>query len=160
MTVTDRCPFQARQPGVTSGACVHVLRQPRKRTLTASESWERLLPHGAGRLAVKERVGVFPMIIPVPYWSDGSTVIIATDAASALTAATHRSAVALQVEGTGPRRLDWWSVVIQGRADLLNPAEITLLVSPGDDTGTSRQRWVRIEVRRVMGESTQEAEIT
>ena len=82
------------------------------------------------------------MIIPVPYWSDGSTVIIATDAASALTAATHRSAVALQVEGTGPRRLDWWSVVIQGRADLLNPAEITLLESPCDDTGTSRQGWV------------------
>lgn len=119
------------------------------------------MPYGVGRLAVKERVGVFPMIIPVPYWLDGSTVIIATDAASALTAATHRSAVALQVEGTGPRRLDWWSVVIQGRADLLNPAEVTLLEFPGDDTGASRQRWVRIEVRRVMGESRQEcAEIT
>ena len=85
----------------------------------------------------------------------------ATDAASALTAATHRSAVALQIEGTGPRRLDWWSVVIQGRADLLNPAELTLLESPCDDTGTSRQRWVRIEVRRIVGQSAQEgAEVT
>ena len=43
---------------------------------------------------------------------------------------------------------------------MLNSAEITLLVSPGDDPGTSRQRWVRIEVRRVMGESRQERRLT
>jgi uncharacterized protein len=74
-----------------------------------------------GRLAYVDRGA--PTVVPVNHLVDGSTVVLRTLAGGKLDAALVGKPVAFQLDDHDPARGNGWSVVVRGRADLLEDDE-------------------------------------
>jgi uncharacterized protein len=74
-----------------------------------------------GRLAYVDRGA--PTVVPVNHLVDGSTVVMRTLAGGKLDAALVGKPVAFQLDDHDPARGTGWSVVVRGRADLLEDDE-------------------------------------
>ncbi|MFT6291387.1 MAG: nitroimidazol reductase NimA-like FMN-containing flavoprotein [Ilumatobacter sp.] len=90
----------------------------RTETLSGKACWERLRQTAVGRLAIQ--VDGAPDIFPINFVVDGLTLVFRTKAGTKLAGATLLNAVAFEIDGYEPRRGSAWSVVVKGRARLVD----------------------------------------
>lgn len=95
------------------------------------------------------------LVLPVNHVVDGQAIVFRTAAGSKLTAAERADIVTFEADDYDPRARSGWSVVINGRADLVyEDAEIQRLSGLGLcpwATGVERPFWVRIRPASVSG---------
>src|SRR5438270_11211318 len=84
------------------------------RELPSEECYRLLGTHEVGRLGVNAEH--YPLIIPVNYGLDGSTVVVRTHPGSILRAATHAN-VTFEVDDIDRRTRSGWSVLVRGTAE-------------------------------------------
>jgi uncharacterized protein len=106
-----------------------------------------------GRLAVADHGAYPPHIIPVNFIVDGDRVIFRTNAGLKFRLSVlAEHSVSFEVDEVDAQGHMAWSVVVQGRAELLNADDVAALASwlrpwaPGD-----RTQWVRIVPYTVTG---------
>lgn len=121
--------------------------------LTLAESLALLRSRPLGRLAYTEAGA--PAIVPVNYLVDGSVVVLrALEGAKVDTAVMGRP-VAFEVDDHDPARGTGWSVVVHGRAMLIDDAERIAGYAAELDTWAvtddSRATWIRIIADQVTG---------
>lgn len=106
-----------------------------------------------GRLAYIEAGA--PVVVPVNHVLDGSSVIIRTVLGGKLDAAIVGQPVAFQLDDHDAARGTGWSVLVKGRAVLVDDEDRTgryaealdsWAVQPGDDTA-----WIRVVADEVSG---------
>jgi len=86
-------------------------------SLTESECWSLLREAAVGRLAVA--VGDRPDVFPVNHLIDGNSIVFRSAAGTKLAAAVLGRAVAFEVDGYDPELGEAWSVVVKGKAHLI-----------------------------------------
>ncbi len=100
------------------------------------------------RLGVAEP-GLAPLIVPVNFVVDDETVVFRSDWGTKLEL-LRQYPVSLQADEFDQLHHTGWSVLLQGPAHEVDPAELDHLVihtwAPGE-----RERWVRIEPTQVSG---------
>lgn len=109
-----------------------------------------------GRLAYMS--GGAPVVVPVNHLVDGGGVVFRTLAGGKLDAAVVGHPVAFQVDEHDPARGTGWSVLIRGRADLVEDDRIqryaeeldSWAIADGDEAA-----WVRISPDEVSGRRLQ-----
>lgn len=90
--------------------------------LTTSECWARLRETRMGRVAVT--VGALPVILPVFFVVDGTSILFRTAARTKLAGAASDAVVAFECDGYDPVTSAGWSVVVQGLArPVVDPAQ-------------------------------------
>jgi uncharacterized protein len=118
--------------------------------------------HMFGRLAFMDHVGVLPMIIPVNYMLVGDRITFRTGEGSKLGNALREEPVAFEVDGLDPADRTGWSVVVRGRATIVNDTvELASLWdarlqpwAPG-----TKPHYVRIEARHITGRRIRQPQI-
>jgi len=121
--------------------------------LLAPEECEQLLAQrNVGRVGVS--VGALPVVLPVNYAMLDGDVVIRTGAGTKLDAALAGCVVAFEIDHVDPFYHEGWSVLVQGRATVINdPAQVDAARrlplrpwAPG-----SRDRYVRIPAEVISG---------
>ncbi len=106
-----------------------------------------------GRLAYVEAGG--PVVVPVNHTVDGSTVVLRTVVGGKLDAALVGQPVAFQLDDHDPSRGTGWSVLVQGRAELLEDEERIARYEQELDSWAIEEgheaAWVRIVADEVSG---------
>jgi nitroimidazol reductase NimA-like FMN-containing flavoprotein (pyridoxamine 5'-phosphate oxidase superfamily) len=106
-----------------------------------------------GRLAYVEAGQ--PVVVPVNHLVDGSTVVLRTLAGGKLDRALVDAPVAFQLDDHDPSRGTGWSVLVRGRAEILDDEErIQRLTAELDSwaiTDTEGATWIRIVADDVSG---------
>ncbi len=106
-----------------------------------------------GRLAYVDAGS--PVVVPVNHLVDGSTVVLRTTSGGKLDAAIVGRAVAFQLDDHDPVRGTGWSVLVQGRADLVDDPRQqaryaeeleSWLLGDGEEAA-----WIRIDADQVSG---------
>ena len=125
--------------------------------LTFAQCLSLLRSRALGRLAYLDR-GV-PSVVPVNHIVDGNSVVMRTLAGGKLDAALVGQPVAFQLDDHDPVRGTGWSVLVRGRADLLeDPERIARLEDDLEswaiDEGTE-VAWIRILADEVSGRRLQ-----
>ncbi|MEV7180111.1 pyridoxamine 5'-phosphate oxidase family protein [Kitasatospora sp. NPDC093679] len=120
--------------------------------LTEQECWDRLGTHGVGRLALPgER---FPLVLPVNYTVDGTTVAYRTADFGAAAAAVG-DGVAFEVDRIDEHRSSGWSVLLGGRAERVQDPEAErrlVELAVGEPwAGGHRALWIRVVPETVTG---------
>ena len=122
--------------------------------IPAAECYELLASHELGRIGLV--VDGYPLILPVNYALDGTTVVIRTDSPSILHGAEHAN-VTFEVDEVDRRTRSGWSVLVRGQAEEVGEAhryelvERTLMAdvqpwAPGD-----RGHWIRVIPHAISG---------
>jgi nitroimidazol reductase NimA-like FMN-containing flavoprotein (pyridoxamine 5'-phosphate oxidase superfamily) len=91
--------------------------QDQVRHLTESECWTLLRSVDVGRLAVA--IGDHPDLFPVNHFVDGNSIVFRSAAGTKLAASVLGRAVAFEVDGYDGDDGEAWSVVLKGRARLI-----------------------------------------
>lgn len=120
--------------------------------LSAAECSELLAQQSVGRVGIS--VGALPVVLPVNYAMLDGDVVIRTGEGSKLDAALARAVVAFEVDHVDPIYHEGWSVLVQGRAAVLErPDEVEraalLPLRPWAPGG--RDRYVRIPTEIISG---------
>ena len=116
--------------------------------LTEQECLELLASRSVGRLAYVARAGV-PDVVPVNYVLRDGAVVLRTGPGPKLQAAERRELVAFEVDHVDEQTRTGWSVVVHGRASVLEdepaagapepwasgPREQLVLITPRRTTG-------------------------
>jgi len=105
-----------------------------------------------GRLAYLDAGG--PSIVPVNHVVDGSTVVIRSLDGGKLGAAIFERPVAFELDDLDPATRTGWSVVVRGRAEVVDDAEAGRLAADLDSWAVqpgARTTWVRIVADEVSG---------
>ena len=89
---------------------------PSTRMLTADECYALLATQEIGRLGVNAEH--HPLIFPVNFGLDGTTVVIRTQEGTKLAAAEHAN-VSFEVDEIDRRTRSGWSVLVRGQAERL-----------------------------------------
>lgn len=106
-----------------SGEAMAVSNRDMDRTTEGTEildddaCWDRLRTTSVGRLAVDN--GGQPDIFPINYVVDDKSIVFRTKAGTKLAASVLLQRVAFEIDGYEPSDGDAWSVVIKGRARLI-----------------------------------------
>lgn len=118
------------------------------------EACLRLIAHEqVGRVAFVADGEV--VVLPVNHIMDGHAITFRSAAGSKLSAAVNEDAVAFEVDGHDPETRTGWSVLVNGKAEVVTAWEDTArlertgLVSWAD--GVDRPHWVRIRPDSVTG---------
>lgn len=122
--------------------------------LAESECRALLETHHFGRVAVVEKAGGPPMIMPLNYLVHAEAVVVRTDARSGLGNALRDAPVSFEIDGTDQLQRTGWSVVVSGRAqEIVDPGELEELHqtplqpwAPGD-----RSQYIKITPELVTG---------
>ena len=121
--------------------------------LTLAESLALLRSRPLGRLAYLEAGA--PAIIPVNYLVDGSTIVIRALEGGKVDTAVLGAPVAFEVDDHDPARGAGWSVVVHGRALLIDePERVARYAAELDSwavTDDSRTTWIRILADQITG---------
>ena len=129
-------------------------REPVLAVLSEDECYALLATAEIGRLAVNAEDR--PLVFPVNFGLDGTTIVIRTHPGTKLAAAEHAK-VSFEVDDLDPRTRSGWSVLVLGTAEPLTGAEGAAVVldtlavgvrpwAPGD-YGT----WVRLTPEGISG---------
>ncbi len=94
-----------------------MITQPGIEVLSDEECWQLLERTSVGRLAVD--VGGQPDIFPINYLVDDGTLVFRSGAGTKLAAAVLMHHIAFEIDGYEPDAHTAWSVIIKGRADLI-----------------------------------------
>lgn len=120
------------------------------RELDDTECRELLTTHRNGRVAWCEPAG--PVVLPVSYRFDGEHVLFRTSPHSELARHFAAGPVAFQVDSHDDPSHTGWSVLVRGRAELLDWDE---LPDDGDRpepwADGSRNAYIRIDAERLTG---------
>jgi nitroimidazol reductase NimA-like FMN-containing flavoprotein (pyridoxamine 5'-phosphate oxidase superfamily) len=87
------------------------------RHLTESECWSLLRSVDVGRLAVA--IGDHPDLFPINHFVDGNSIVFRSAAGTKLAASVLGRSVAFEVDGYDADDGEAWSVVVKGRARLV-----------------------------------------
>jgi len=99
---------------------------PTMRDLPTEECFRLLGTHEIGRLGVNAEH--YPLIIPVNYGLDGTTIVIRTHPGTTLAAAEHAN-VTFEVDDIDRRTRGGWSVLVRGQAEEVGPEHRADLVT-------------------------------
>jgi uncharacterized protein len=125
--------------------------------LTFAQCLSLLRSRALGRLAYLD--GGVPSVVPVNHLVDGNTVVMRTMAGGKLDAALVGQPVAFQLDDHDPVRGTGWSVLVRGRADLLeDPERIARLENDLESWAIadgSEAAWIRILADEVSGRRLQ-----
>ncbi|MFU8840232.1 MAG: pyridoxamine 5'-phosphate oxidase family protein [Nitriliruptoraceae bacterium] len=98
-----------------------------------------------------------PVVVPVNHLVDGATVVLRTVAGGKLDAGIAGETVAFQLDDHDPARGTGWSVLVQGRAEVVDDPELlaryrdkldSWAIADGEGEGVS---WLRIVPDEVSG---------
>ena len=89
-------------------------RDPTMQVIPTDECYRLLATHELGRLGVVAEH--YPLIIPVNYGLDGTTIVIRTHPGTTLSAAAHAN-VTFEVDEIDRRSRTGWSVLVRGLAE-------------------------------------------
>lgn len=124
------------------------------RVLPADECYRLLGTHEIGRVALHaER---WPLVLPVNYALDGTTVVIRTHAGAILRAAEHAN-VTFEVDDIDRRTRSGWSVLVHGQAEEVGAGHRDELVARTRATGVEpwapgdKGHWLRIIPHEISG---------
>ena len=124
------------------------------RVLPAAECYRLLGTHEIGRLALHaER---WPLVLPVNYALDGTTVVIRTHAGTILHAAEHAN-VTFEVDDIDRRTRSGWSVLVHGSAEEVGDGHRRELVARTKAAGVvtwapgDKGHWLRIIPHEISG---------
>jgi nitroimidazol reductase NimA-like FMN-containing flavoprotein (pyridoxamine 5'-phosphate oxidase superfamily) len=122
--------------------------------LSRTECLDLLARSHLGRLAFIDRVGVFPIIVPVNYLVHDGSVVFRTGPGAKLAAAVRGADVAFEVDEADDVERTGWSVLVRGTAEeILDPDELAELEhhhlqpqAPGD-----KRHYVGVDIDLVTG---------
>jgi uncharacterized protein len=127
---------------------------PTMRVLPAAECYRLLGTHEIGRVGLNaERC---PLVFPVNYALDGTTVVIRTHAGTILRAAEHAN-VTFEVDDIDRRTRSGWSVLVHGQAEEVGEGHRAELVAATQATGVEpwapgdKGHWLRIIPHEISG---------
>jgi len=122
--------------------------------IPADECYRLLGTHEIGRLGLNAEH--FPMIVPVNYAMDGTTIVIRTQAGTMLAAAQHAN-VAFEVDEVDRRTRSGWSVLVRALAEEVGERHRDDLVARTRATGVEpwapgeRGHWLRLIPQEISG---------
>jgi len=122
--------------------------------LSADECYRLLGTHEVGRLGVNAEH--YPLVIPVNYGLDGTTIVIRTHPGTVLRAASHAN-VTFEVDDIDRRTRSGWSVLARGLAEEVGDGHHEDLVARTHAAGTApgapghHGSWLRLIVHHVTG---------
>ena len=126
--------------------------RPALLTLTETECWDLVGPHGVGRIAVDAEPA--PLVFPVNYTVDAHTVVYRTRAGGAAEPANGRP-VAFEVDRIDDRLSEGWSVLVTGTAEHVEDEEtarhLAAVEGGGPWAGGARPQWIRVRPGAVSG---------
>jgi nitroimidazol reductase NimA-like FMN-containing flavoprotein (pyridoxamine 5'-phosphate oxidase superfamily) len=114
--------------------------------------WELLESTALGRVAIATPSGA--EIVPVNFVVDGAHLLFRTAPGRKFTALVENPNVALEIDGVDGQRSAAFSVIVKGRAEVLDlAADIEAAEALGlrPWTATAKLRWVRIRAHEVTG---------
>ena len=123
-------------------------------TLDADECYRLLRTHEIGRLGVNAEH--HPLIFPVNYAMDGTTIVVRTSPGTKLSAAAGKN-VTFEVDDIDRRTRSGWSVLVRGQAEEVGEEHRPGLVARTYATGVEpwapgeHGHWVRIIPHFVSG---------
>jgi nitroimidazol reductase NimA-like FMN-containing flavoprotein (pyridoxamine 5'-phosphate oxidase superfamily) len=123
-------------------------------TIPADECYRLLATQEIGRIGVNAEH--YPLIFPVNYALDGTTLVIRTRPGTLLHAAEHAN-VTFEVDEIDRRARSGWSVLVRGQAEQIGEEHREELVQRTRATGVEpwapgeHGSWVRIIVHDVTG---------
>lgn len=118
--------------------------------MTEQECWHQMSALALGRLATS--VDAKPDIFPVNFVVQRRTILIRTASGSKLSAVSNNPWVAFEVDDHDVER--GWSVVVHGRAELLEYAADIALAEKAQVlpwTATAKPRFIRIDPTQISG---------
>ena len=124
------------------------------REIAVEECYRLLATQEVGRLGVNAEH--YPLIIPVNYGVDGSTIVIRTHPGATLTAAAHAN-VTFEVDQIDRHSRSGWSVLARGLAEEVTEGHRAELVARTHSTGVEpwapgeHGRWLRLIVHHITG---------
>jgi nitroimidazol reductase NimA-like FMN-containing flavoprotein (pyridoxamine 5'-phosphate oxidase superfamily) len=127
---------------------------PTLQELTTDECHRLLASHEIGRLAVNAEH--HPLVFPVNYAVDGTTIVIRTSPGTKLAAAQHAN-VTFEVDEIDRRTRSGWSVLVRGVAEEVGPEHRADLVARTHASGVQpwapgeHGRWLRVIPTSVTG---------
>jgi nitroimidazol reductase NimA-like FMN-containing flavoprotein (pyridoxamine 5'-phosphate oxidase superfamily) len=139
-------PAETNPTGAQSHATMEVI--------PTEECYRLLATHEIGRIGVNAEH--YPLIFPVNYGLDGTTVVIRTRPGTILRAAEHAN-VTFEVDEIDRRTRSGWSVLVRGQAEEVGLEHRAELVSRTHGTGVQpwapgeHGSWLRLIVHDVSG---------
>lgn len=118
--------------------------------LDARECWALLRSRVVGRFVYVAREGT-PDVVPVNYALEGRDLLIRSGSGPKLQAAERGDQVAFEVDDLDEVTRAGWSVVVYGRASVVQPAEHLDATMPTAWAGGPRDHLLRIRPRRLTG---------
>jgi nitroimidazol reductase NimA-like FMN-containing flavoprotein (pyridoxamine 5'-phosphate oxidase superfamily) len=122
--------------------------------IPAQECYRLLATQEIGRIGVNAEH--YPLVLPVNYALDGTTVVIRTGGGTILQAAEHAN-VTFQVDEIDRRTRSGWSVLVRGQAEQVGEAHRDELVASTRATGVEpwapgeRGNWLRLIPHDISG---------
>ena len=122
--------------------------------LPPTECYRLLATHEVGRLGVNAEH--YPLVIPVNYGLDGTTIVVRTHPGPVLRAASHAN-VTFEVDDVDRRTRSGWSVLVRGLAEEVTEGHSQGLVARTHASGTQpwapgeHGSWLRIIAHHVTG---------
>jgi nitroimidazol reductase NimA-like FMN-containing flavoprotein (pyridoxamine 5'-phosphate oxidase superfamily) len=123
-------------------------------TLPTDECYRLLATHEIGRIGINAEH--YPLILPVNYAVDGTTLVIRTHPGTILRAAEHAN-VTFEVDEIDRATRSGWSVLVRGQAEEVGPEHREEIVSRTLATGVApwapgeHGHWVRLIVHDISG---------
>jgi nitroimidazol reductase NimA-like FMN-containing flavoprotein (pyridoxamine 5'-phosphate oxidase superfamily) len=130
--------------------------------LSPEECWALLATQPVGRVAVI--VGHYPLVFPVNYTLDETTIVYRTGVGTKLHS-VHRSNVTFEVDEIDTQHRRGWSVMVKGVAQELSPKRDRRAISRAELTGATpwapgdRSHLIRIVADQVTGRRIRPAEL-
>ena len=138
-----------RAPGIGRAT-----RRPRLIDLGPEQSWSRLGSAGVGRIVFDSDDG--PVALPVNYAASNESILVRTAEDSPIAQIASNSKVSFEVDHIDDAMSAGWSVLIYANCEQLDAAEAERIaegVSLLPWAGGSREHWLRLHVRSIVGRS-------
>jgi nitroimidazol reductase NimA-like FMN-containing flavoprotein (pyridoxamine 5'-phosphate oxidase superfamily) len=127
---------------------------PEMHVIPADECYRLLGTHEFGRIGVV--AGNYPLILPVNYRLDGTTVVFRTHPGTILQAAEHAN-VTFEVDEIDRASRSGWSVLVRATAEEVGPEHRADLMARTEQTGVEpwapgdKGHWVRLITHEISG---------
>ena len=129
-------------------------REATMQVIHADECYRLLATHEIGRIGVNAEH--HPLIFPVNYAMDGTTIVVRTHPGTVLRSAEHAN-VTFEVDDIDRRTRSGWSVLVRAQAEEVGDAHRADIVARTEATGVQpwapgeHGRWLRIITHDVSG---------